>query len=96
VELTRGRSVEDIAGSMTGVAEGVITTIAAWQLSRQLGLEMPITEKMYDVLYQGADLREAALALMGAQARHELAGRRWKLFSLFQRRMQNRSGRTAP
>jgi len=41
---------------------------------------------MYQILYQGADSRQAAVDLMGTQARHELAGRKWKLFSLFRRR----------
>ncbi|MBL7166560.1 MAG: NAD(P)-dependent glycerol-3-phosphate dehydrogenase [Dehalococcoidales bacterium] len=95
VELTKGRSLEEIVGLMTGVAEGVSTTIAAWELARQLGVEMPITEGMYRVLYQGADPREEALALMGAQARHELAGRRWKLFSLFRHKTHSRSEQPA-
>jgi len=95
VELTKGRSLEDITGSMNGIAEGVSTTIAVWELSRKLGMEMPITEKMYEVLYQGADPRESATALMGVQARHELAGRRWKLFSLFRHKTRNHTGQPA-
>ena len=95
VELTKGRSLEEIAGSMNGIAEGVSTTIAVWELSRKLGMEMPITEKMYEVLYQGADPRESAAALMGVQARHELAGRRWKLFSLFRHNTRNHTGQPA-
>jgi len=95
VELTRGRSVEEIAASMTGVAEGVSTTIAAWELGRELGVEMPITEQMYRVLYGGTDPRESAGELMGTQARHELAGRRWKLFSLFRAHRSTISGEIA-
>ena len=83
VELARGRQLEEITDSMGNVAEGVSTTRATWELAQQLGVEMPVTEKMYEILYQGVDPRQAAVDLMGAQARHELAGRRWKLFSLF-------------
>lgn len=85
VELTRGRSLEEIIKSMTGVAEGVSTTIVAHHLAQQFELEMPITEKIYKVLFQGLSPRQAALELMEAEARHELVGRRWKLFSLFKR-----------
>ncbi|MFC1908002.1 NAD(P)H-dependent glycerol-3-phosphate dehydrogenase [Chloroflexota bacterium] len=86
VELTKRRSLKEITDSMTGVAEGVTTTIVAWNLAQQLGIEMPITEKIYQVLYEGLDPRQGATELMAAEARHELAGRKWKLFSLFRHR----------
>jgi glycerol-3-phosphate dehydrogenase (NAD(P)+) len=83
VELTKGHSLEDILKSMSGVAEGVGTTVVAHKLAKQFELEMPITDKIYKVLYQGLDPRKASLELMEAEARHELMGRRWRLFSLF-------------
>jgi glycerol-3-phosphate dehydrogenase (NAD(P)+) len=86
VELTKGRSLTEITDSMEGIAEGVTTTSAAWDLAQEMGLEMPITEKIYQVLYRGLNPREAAAELMNAQATHELAGRKWTLFSLFRRR----------
>ena len=81
VELAKGRRLDDIVKTMKGVAEGVSTTTAAWSLARELGVEMPITEQMHRVLNEGIDVRTAAAELLGAQARHELAGRRWRLFS---------------
>lgn len=87
VELTKGRSLEEIINSMDGVAEGVSTTVAAITLARQLGLEMPITEKIYQILYEDVDPRQAVVKLISAtMAQHELTGRKWKLFSLFKRR----------
>jgi glycerol-3-phosphate dehydrogenase (NAD(P)+) len=83
VELTKGRQLEQILKSMDGVAEGVGTTVVAYNLAKLLELEMPITEKIHQVLYEGFDPRQAALELMEAEARHELVGRRWRLFSLF-------------
>ncbi|HUT96860.1 MAG TPA: NAD(P)H-dependent glycerol-3-phosphate dehydrogenase [Dehalococcoidales bacterium] len=83
VELTKGRKLDEILKSMSGVAEGVSTTVVAHKLAKQLELEMPITEKIYRVLYEGLDPRQASLELMEAEARHELMGRRWRLFSLF-------------
>jgi len=58
VELIKGRSLEEITASMTSVAEGVSTAVAVWNLAQQLGLEMPITEKIYQVLYNGVEPRE--------------------------------------
>ena len=86
VELAKGRQLEEITESMDGVAEGVATTLAVWNIAQRLGLEMPITEKMYQVLYDSVDPSEVAAELMGAKGRHELAGRKWRLFSRFRRR----------
>ncbi len=86
VELAKGRSLKDITDSMTGVAEGVSTTPVVWKLAHKMGLEMPITETIYRVLYEGGDLRQAATELMTAGATHELAGRKWRLFSFLRHR----------
>jgi len=85
VELAKGRPLEEIIKSMNAVAEGLSTTIVAHNLARQLGVEMPITERIYQVLYEGRNPRKAALELMEVTAKHELAGRKWQLFSLFKR-----------
>ena len=90
VELAKGRSLEAITSSMSGVAEGVSTTLAVWELAQQLGLQMPITEAIYGVLYGGADLHQAATQLMAAGVSHELAGRKWRLFSFLKQRVRSR------
>ncbi len=86
VELTKGRPLKEILDSMNGVAEGVTTTLVAWNLAQQLELEMPITENIYLVLYKDAAPRQVLVKLLGAEGRHELAGRRWTLFSMFRHR----------
>ncbi len=86
--LTRGESLEHIQSTMSGIAEGVTTTLVAWNLSQKMGIEMPITERLYRVLYLGEDVRVAARELMVATAAHELTGRKWGLFNLFRRRKQ--------
>jgi glycerol-3-phosphate dehydrogenase (NAD(P)+) len=91
VELTKGRSLEEITSSMAGIAEGVATTAAVWDIARNIQLEMPITEKIYQVLYNGADTRKTITELLGARGRHELVGRKWRLFSLFRRHHRRRS-----
>jgi glycerol-3-phosphate dehydrogenase (NAD(P)+) len=81
VELTKGRSLDEIQSSMTGVAEGVTTTTAVWDQAKKLNLEMPITEKIYRILYENAAVCDVIPEILGTSCRHELAGRRWKLFS---------------
>jgi len=93
-ELAEGRPLAEILESMTEVAEGVNTTLVATNLAQQLGLEMPITEKIHQVLYEDADPRQAAVELMGGNAKHELSGRRWRLFSLFRRRKRTSTKKT--
>jgi len=93
-ELAKGRPLAEIIESMAEVAEGVNTTLATHNLAQQLGLEMPITEKIYQVLYENAEPRQAAVELMGGNAKHELSGRRWGLFSLFRHRKRNSTIKT--
>ncbi len=88
VELSKGRSLAEITESMTEVAEGVSTIVVARNLAHKLGLEMPIAEKIYRILYEKADPKQIAVELLEGTSRHELSGRRWRLFSLFQRRKQ--------
>jgi glycerol-3-phosphate dehydrogenase (NAD(P)+) len=81
VELAKGRRLKEIMDDMIGVAEGVNTTVAARQLALQLGLGVPVTEKVYQVLFEGVEPRQAITELMTAEAKHELAGERWELLS---------------
>ncbi|MBI4458874.1 MAG: NAD(P)-dependent glycerol-3-phosphate dehydrogenase [Acidobacteria bacterium] len=64
VELGRGRKLADILDAMPMVAEGVYTTSAARQLASLKGVEMPITEQMYTVLYETQKPRDAVRELM--------------------------------
>lgn len=64
IELARGRKLDEIVGSMKMVAEGIKTTDAAVELARRFGVEMPITEQMYQMLYHGVSPREAIQRLM--------------------------------
>jgi len=86
VELAKGQPLEEIIASMKDVAEGVNTTKATWNLAQQHGIEMPLTEKIHRVLYEGLDPHQAVAELIKAEVGHELAGRKWKLFPFFRRR----------
>lgn len=63
-ELGLGRKLEAITAEMHEVAEGVKTTAAVKNLADRLSLEMPITNEVYAVLYEGKTARDAAKELM--------------------------------
>lgn len=73
-QLAKGRSLEEIQASMQNVAEGVDTSAAAVKMSRQLEVEMPITEATYRVLFQGLDPQQAVIELLGRAPQPEWAG----------------------
>jgi len=64
MELGRGRKLDEILDQMYMVAEGVKTTLSAYQLANKLGVKMPITEQMYQILYEDKDPKLAAIDLM--------------------------------
>lgn len=63
-ELGQGSQLGDVVGQMREVAEGVKTTRAAYDLSRRLGVEMPIAEGVYRMLYEGKSPAELQVELM--------------------------------
>ena len=64
-ELARGRPLQEVMDSMHGqVAEGVTTTVAALQLAARYNIEMPITEQLYQVLFEGKSPVEGLNALL--------------------------------
>lgn len=64
VELGRGRTLEEILEEMTEVAEGVRTARSARELAGRNGVEMPIVEEVYAMLYEGRPATEAVESLM--------------------------------
>jgi len=52
-ELGKGKTLETILSEMVMIAEGVITTKNIRELKDRLGVSMPITEQMYQILYHG-------------------------------------------
>lgn len=74
-ELGRGRALAEIVGGMREVAEGVRTSRAVKLLAERNGVEMPITEQVYAVLYEGKSARDAAHELMTRPLKGEFEGR---------------------
>ena len=66
VELGRGKKLAEVLAGLGHVAEGVKTTKSAFDLSRKLKVEMPITTEVYAVLYED---KPAPLAVKDLMAR---------------------------
>jgi glycerol-3-phosphate dehydrogenase (NAD(P)+) len=64
LELARGRSLAEIVSSMKMVAEGIKTTHATVDLAARLGVDMPISTRMFEMLNFGLAPREAIRRLM--------------------------------
>jgi glycerol-3-phosphate dehydrogenase (NAD(P)+) len=71
LELGKGRSLEEITAGMKEVAEGVRTSRALKLLANRRAVEMPITEEVYSVLYEGKAVKDAAMQLMTRPLRGE-------------------------
>ena len=69
--IGKGTEPEAAIEKVGMVVEGYKTTKACYELAEELGIEMPITEKLYDVLYRSADPRQAVLDLMQRPNKHE-------------------------
>ncbi len=71
LELGKGRPLAAVLGGMKMVAEGIRTTRALHELAGGRNVEMPITEKVYQILYEEKSPREAVDELMSRLPRSE-------------------------
>jgi len=71
LEIGRGRSLDEVLSGMRSVAEGVRTTQAALDLAGRHGVEMPIAEAVYSILFEGVEPRRALALLMAREPKPE-------------------------
>jgi len=69
--LGEGRTLEEILAGMQMVAEGVKTTLSAYQLAAGKGVEVPIVNQMYEILYRQKDPRQAVVDLLARELKPE-------------------------
>jgi len=69
-ELAKGRSLSEISASMPNVAEGVATTAAVHQLAKDQGLELPIINLIYGILFEGLSPSRALIDFEELAASH--------------------------
>ncbi|MHC5249482.1 NAD(P)H-dependent glycerol-3-phosphate dehydrogenase [Enterococcus sp. LJL90] len=62
--LGKGQKLDEILDNMGMIVEGVSTTKAARELAENLQIDMPITEAIYQVLYENKEVKEAARDIM--------------------------------
>jgi glycerol-3-phosphate dehydrogenase (NAD(P)+) len=72
IQTAEGKKLEEILPGMRMVAEGVRNTRSVYLLSSRLGVEMPIAEQMYLVLYQGKKPSNAVRDLMQRTLKAEM------------------------
>jgi glycerol-3-phosphate dehydrogenase (NAD(P)+) len=71
-ELGKGRTLAEITSELNEVAEGINTARAVKKLADRAGLEMPITNEVNAVLYDGKPARDAVAELMSRPLREEI------------------------
>ncbi len=71
-ELGKGKILAAITAGMNEVAEGINTARAVKKLADRAGLEMPITNEVNAVLYDGKPARDAVAELMSRPLREEI------------------------
>jgi glycerol-3-phosphate dehydrogenase (NAD(P)+) len=69
--LGQGSGVDEAMKSIGQVVEGYRNAKEVFNLAARVGVEMPITEQIYQVLYQGKDAKLAAIDLLGREKRDE-------------------------
>ncbi len=70
-QIGRGQTLDEVEREMDMVAEGVRTTASVHALARQYDVEMPITEAVYALLFEGKRPIEAVDELMTRSAKRE-------------------------
>ena len=75
IMLGQGVGVQEAQDKIGQVVEGYRNTKEVMALAQRFGVEMPITEQIYQVLYCHKDAREAALTLLGRARKDEKTSR---------------------
>ena len=72
MKIAQGKSLDEILDEMRMVAEGVKTTRSVYNLSHKLGVELPICNEVYHILFDGRDPAESITRLMTRDLKHEM------------------------
>lgn len=70
-EIGKGRNVDDIVGGMTMVAEGVRNCKSIYHYASKLEVEMPLTEELYKIIYEKANMKDSIRRLLGRKEKYE-------------------------
>lgn len=70
-QIGKGRPLQEILDEMKMVAEGVKTTLSAYEIAQKYKVEMPITEQIYYVLFENKSAQQAMIDLMTRASKAE-------------------------
>ncbi|MCP3943290.1 MAG: NAD(P)-dependent glycerol-3-phosphate dehydrogenase [Desulfobacteraceae bacterium] len=73
-QIGEGKKLDAITSEMRMVAEGVKTTHSVYNLSKKLGVDLPICNEVYAVLFENRPVAETVARLMNRSLKHELDG----------------------
>ena len=69
--IASGKTIDEAQEEIQQVVEGVKAAEAVHEVAESLGIEMPICNEVYRILYEGASPREAVYALMRRELKAE-------------------------
>jgi glycerol-3-phosphate dehydrogenase (NAD(P)+) len=69
--IASGQSITEAQDDIQQVVEGIVAAKAVHQVADSLGVEMPIAQQIYRIIYEGAPPRDAVRALMGRALKQE-------------------------
>ena len=70
--LGKGEKIEDILNSMNMIAEGIKNSESIYFAAQKIGVEMPIFNTIYKILYKGLSIEEAGRELMTRDLKEEI------------------------
>ena len=70
-QIGKGKTLEQILSETQMIAEGVSTTESAFRLAQKYDVEMPIVEKVYEILFQNKPAKQAIQELMTRESKRE-------------------------
>ncbi len=75
--IGQGKGPQEAMEEVGAVVEGYYATKSAYELGKSKGIDMPITEAAYKVLYEGVDVKQAFTALLTRQRKAESEDAGW-------------------
>ena len=70
--IGQGQTLSESVKSIGMVVEGIKTTKSTYELAKRNKVVMPITAEIYDVLYNGKDVKRSVINLMLRDRKHEM------------------------
>jgi len=70
--LAKGMNIDKINNQNKMVAEGITTTNSAYTLAKQKGIDLPITEQVYNVIYEGLAVKQTVDNLLNREIKNEI------------------------